>query len=152
MWLNSHNLNVRCVRIKPYFDNGRTLIDVQQIIPLPEAIEYQIQIREKEQKVRQDKSSGTQGLRRSFWESLLIRAEQKTALHANISPAMHIGWGQDLECAALHTTTLFIITGAPSIFIWTEEQAKAQRIKESLIQYTLPRMKLKKRLEHRLSG
>jgi len=86
MWLNDHDLDIRCVRIKPYLDNGRTLIDVQQIIPLPEAIDYQIQIKEKEQKVRQDKSSGSHGLRRRFWESLLERAEQTTQLHANISP------------------------------------------------------------------
>lgn len=33
MWLNEKDLDIRCVRIKPYEDKGRTLIDVQQIIP-----------------------------------------------------------------------------------------------------------------------
>jgi len=50
MWLNDRDLDIRCVRIKPYDDNGRTLVDVQQIIPLPEAAKYQVQIREKQQR------------------------------------------------------------------------------------------------------
>src|SRR5208282_23014 len=53
MWLNERDLDIRCVRINPYTDNGRLLIDVQQVIPLPEAVDYQIRIREKEQTVRQ---------------------------------------------------------------------------------------------------
>jgi len=50
MWLNDRDLDIRCIRIKPYNDNGRSLIDVQQVIPLPEAEEYTIQIREKQQR------------------------------------------------------------------------------------------------------
>jgi hypothetical protein len=44
LWLNDYGLDIRCVRIKPYNDHGRTLIDVQQVIPLPEAIEYQVRV------------------------------------------------------------------------------------------------------------
>lgn len=47
LWLNDHGLDVRCVRLRPYNDAGRLLIDVQQVIPLPEAAEYQIRIRGK---------------------------------------------------------------------------------------------------------
>jgi hypothetical protein len=49
IWLNEKGLDVRCVLLKPYNLDGRTLVDVQQIIPLPEANEYQIQLREKKQ-------------------------------------------------------------------------------------------------------
>lgn len=52
MWLNKQGLDIRCVRIKPYSDNGRVLVDVQQIIPLPEAAEYQIRIKEKQERDR----------------------------------------------------------------------------------------------------
>lgn len=47
LWLNDHGLDVRCVRLRPYNDAGRLLIDVQQFIPLPEAEDYQIRIRDK---------------------------------------------------------------------------------------------------------
>jgi Domain of unknown function (DUF4268) len=92
MWLNDRNLDIRCVRIKPYSDNGRVLIDVQQVIPLPEAAEYQVQIREKEQKGRQERAERFD-MRKKFWQGLLARASGRTSLHANISPgeAMYIG-------------------------------------------------------------
>jgi hypothetical protein len=86
MWLNDRDLDIRCIRVMPYHDNGRTLIDVQQVIPLPEATEYQVQIREKEQKGRKDRAE-RYSLRRKFWEGLLALAEGKTKLHANISPS-----------------------------------------------------------------
>ena len=40
IWLNECGLDIECVRIKPYSDNGRILADIQQIIPLPEAEDY----------------------------------------------------------------------------------------------------------------
>ena len=57
MWLNERNLDIRCVRLKPYKDGERTLLDVQTVIPLPEAEAYQIQIREKQQKERQSRQT-----------------------------------------------------------------------------------------------
>ncbi|MDH5572919.1 MAG: hypothetical protein OEY89_14230 [Gammaproteobacteria bacterium] len=57
MWLNERNLDIRCVRMKPYKDGTRTLLDVQTVIPLPEAEAYQVQIREKQQKERQSRKS-----------------------------------------------------------------------------------------------
>ena len=53
LWLNKRDLDIRCVRIKPYKDSDRLLIDVQQVIPLPEASEFIIGIKNKEQKGRQ---------------------------------------------------------------------------------------------------
>jgi hypothetical protein len=85
MWLNKLELDIRCVRVIPYQDNGRVLIDVQQVIPLPEAGDYQIQIREKEHKGRQER--GEHNTRRErFWAGLLALANGRTKLHANISP------------------------------------------------------------------
>ncbi len=57
IWLNERNLDIRCVRMKPYFDGDQTLLDVQQVIPLPEANDYQIRVKEKQQKERQARIS-----------------------------------------------------------------------------------------------
>jgi hypothetical protein len=46
MWLNDRNLDIRCVRIQPYKEGVNLLLDIEQIIPLPEAEDYQIRIRE----------------------------------------------------------------------------------------------------------
>ena len=47
LWLNGHGVDIRCVRLRPYRDGEKILLDVQQVIPLPEAEEYQVQIRDK---------------------------------------------------------------------------------------------------------
>lgn len=52
IWLNDREMDIQCIRIKPYNDNGRILVDIQQIIPLPEAEEYQVQLRKKQQRER----------------------------------------------------------------------------------------------------
>lgn len=47
LWLNDRGLDMRCVRMRPYSDNGRILLDVQQVIPIPEAEQYQVRLRGK---------------------------------------------------------------------------------------------------------
>jgi len=52
LWLNDRGLDLRCVRLRPYHYGNSVLLDVQQVIPLPEAADYQIRLREKVQKDR----------------------------------------------------------------------------------------------------
>ena len=58
MWLNDRDLVIRCVRVKPYRDGERILLDVQQIIPLPEVEDYRVQIKEKQRQERKARTSG----------------------------------------------------------------------------------------------
>lgn len=47
LWLNDQGLDITCVRLRPHQFSEELLLDVQQIIPLPEAAEFQVAIREK---------------------------------------------------------------------------------------------------------
>jgi len=47
LWLNASGLDILCVRIRPHTFQGRVLLDVQQVIPLPEAAAFQVAIRAK---------------------------------------------------------------------------------------------------------
>lgn len=58
LWLNQYDLDIRCVRLQPYSLSGRVLVEVTQIIPPPEAAEYQIRVREKVRKERAERKSG----------------------------------------------------------------------------------------------
>jgi hypothetical protein len=44
LWLNERGLDIRCVRLKPYEMNSSVVLDVQQLIPLPEVQDYIIQV------------------------------------------------------------------------------------------------------------
>jgi len=72
IWLNTDcDLDIRCVRIKPYGTKDNVLIDVQQIIPLPEAQDYQVRLVRLHQ------------VRRDLWRSMLRENEQTTGDAAN---------------------------------------------------------------------
>lgn len=86
MWLIEHDISIRCVRIKPWrMEDGTVLLDVQQLIPLPEASEFQTQVGVKKQAERQNRME-RHGLRLKFWEGLLKHAKTRTDIHANIKP------------------------------------------------------------------
>lgn len=46
LWLREWELDIRCVRVKPYHDSNGVLLEVQQVVPLPEAAEYQVTLRD----------------------------------------------------------------------------------------------------------
>jgi hypothetical protein len=68
LWLNQHDLDIRCVRLQPYNLSGRVLVDVQQIIPPPEAAEYQVRVREK---IRKEREARTEGAARQTYDLTL---------------------------------------------------------------------------------
>ena len=96
LWLIDHDVDIRCVRLKPYTFDSRVLVDVQQIIPLPEAVEYQVQVREKARKERQDRTSSADftrfdvqigdELRSSMWKRNAIFAVCKHLSEQEIDP------------------------------------------------------------------
>lgn len=57
MWLNERNLDIRCVRLIPYRYQSQVLVDVQQIIPLPEAESYQVKIKQQSEERREARKS-----------------------------------------------------------------------------------------------
>ena len=56
LWMNQRDLAIRCVRLQPFKDGDRVLLNVQQVIPLPEAEDFQIQLKEKARRERQARS------------------------------------------------------------------------------------------------
>lgn len=86
MWLTvKKEIDIRCIRLVPYSDNGRTLIDVQQIIPLPEAADYQIKVKRKEQKESQERVKNVELFR--FWQSFLDQTEGRVAINDQMTPS-----------------------------------------------------------------
>jgi len=49
LWLNGfEGMDIRCVRLVPYELDSRVLLDIQQVLPLPEAADYQVRLRRKD--------------------------------------------------------------------------------------------------------
>ena len=57
MWLNERNIDIRCVRFILHKYQSQILVDVQQIIPLPEAESYQEKIKQQSEERREARKS-----------------------------------------------------------------------------------------------
>lgn len=88
LWLRDHDIDICCVRLKPYQNGNERLVDVQQIIPLPEANDYQVQVREKEQQGKK-KRAERYDERLHFWQGLVAVARNQKTRHANIKPSSY---------------------------------------------------------------
>jgi hypothetical protein len=87
IWLRDWNIDIRCLRLKPYrLEDGRLLMDIQQLIPLPEAAEFQTQLGAKRQAERKEGLERHE-LRYRFWAGLLAKAKDRNPVHANRAPS-----------------------------------------------------------------
>ncbi|MEI4473539.1 DUF4268 domain-containing protein [Frigidibacter sp. MR17.24] len=89
LWLISRGIAVQCFRVTPFGFGEELFLDLQQIIPPPEAADYMIGISSKE--VEETAVQGTQkkryDLRQQFWSLMLERLRaDKVEIYANISP------------------------------------------------------------------
>ncbi|MBX4865366.1 DUF4268 domain-containing protein [Rhizobium bangladeshense] len=90
LWLLSRGIRAQCFRVVPYSFGDELFIDLQQIIPTPEAADYMIGISSKE--VEETSAQGIQArrhqLRLQFWARALekLRADGIT-LFANVNPS-----------------------------------------------------------------
>ena len=70
LWLNERNIDIKCVRVFPYKHNSEIFVDIQQIIPLPEAENYQVQIRKKAVEQRSNRESNRDFTKYQFNEEI----------------------------------------------------------------------------------
>ena len=85
-WLQDFQLDIQCIRMKPYRSgDGSIFLDIQKIIPLPELKEFQTQIGMKKQAERQNISDRGERMRR-FWEGLLKVANGICRVHEGRTP------------------------------------------------------------------
>lgn len=57
LWLNDRDLDISCVRLSLHKIEGKLVLSADQIIPLPEAESYQIEVRQKRREERISRSS-----------------------------------------------------------------------------------------------
>ncbi|MBF0456938.1 MAG: DUF4268 domain-containing protein [Nitrospirae bacterium] len=110
MWLNKRDLDIACIRLKPYKIDGKVLIDATQIIPLPEAAEYEIKIKTQVQETRKVQTTREEALRR-FWTQFIERSKEKTPLFSGRAPQKN-NW---------------LTVGAGKVGFWIEVSLKENR-------------------------
>ena len=89
LWLRAHQIDARCIKVVPYKFGEELFIDLQQVIPTPEAADYMIRMAEKdsEEKSAQGAQRRSHQLRLAFWEQALeaLRSRGLTR-YQNVGP------------------------------------------------------------------
>lgn len=90
LWLLGQGINIACFKITPYALGEQLLINIDQIIPTPEAKELMIGIsaKEAEEKSTEVVLKNRHNVRRDYWEQLLDAFQKSSCLlYSNISPS-----------------------------------------------------------------
>ena len=98
LWLNSKGLDITCIKLQLYRNGADLLLDASQVIPLPEAEDYLVRVREKEVEERTQRTSPVKIAIGSdaFWDEIEGMPER-----ARQVPATLYEWAVSLEAAGL---------------------------------------------------
>ena len=90
LWLIGHGIRAQCFRVVPYSFGEELLIDLQQIIPTPEAADYMIGMADKESEEKSIHRTQTRRheLRQAFWTRTLKELRTRgVSRYENVSPS-----------------------------------------------------------------
>lgn len=90
LWLLGQGIHIQCFKVTPYAFNDQLFINIDQIIPTPEAEELMIGIsaKEAEEKTTEVVLKNAEKLRRAYWEQALDAFQSSPCqLYNNISPS-----------------------------------------------------------------
>tara|TARA_R100000935_G_scaffold5455_2_gene12556 strand:- start:6192 stop:7325 length:1134 start_codon:yes stop_codon:yes gene_type:complete len=73
LWLREHRIDARCFKVVPYVFGDELFVDIQPVIPTPEAADFMISMAEKETEEKSAKGVQRRSheMRMEFWEQLL---------------------------------------------------------------------------------
>lgn len=82
LWLNERDLDIRCVKVNLQKDDDKIFFDIQQVIPLPEATDYQVRLKEKaiEERLVRRESRREQSIISKLFDSNKFYIGQKVIL------------------------------------------------------------------------
>lgn len=90
LWLLNHGIQVQCFKVTPYAMNEDLFLNVEQIIPTPEAKELMIGMsaKEAEEKITKVELKSRHKIRMAFWEQTLERMKSSNCdFFNNINPS-----------------------------------------------------------------
>ena len=90
LWLIGHGITAQCFRVAPYGFGKEILVDLQQIIPTPEAADYMIGMADKESEEKSIHRTQTRRheLRQAFWTRMLRELRARgVSRYENVNPS-----------------------------------------------------------------
>lgn len=112
LWLRDREVDITCVRLSPYLMEGKTLLDVQVVIPLPETAEYQVKVRQREEMRREAATSAERNQKYDVTsgDSVERQLYKRQALHRLVRALVQRGISPErlMEAVPSYNTYLFV--------------------------------------------
>lgn len=90
LWLLQHGIRLQCIRATAFDNGGQLFLNMEKIIPTPEAEDFMIGVAEKEKEQQKTEHSlvKREKLRLAFWEQALAALDAAgVTLYSNVSPS-----------------------------------------------------------------
>lgn len=129
LWLIERSIDIRCVRLQPYDFGGQVLVDVQQIIPLPEVAEYQVRVTEKKRKEREARP-GTRDRTRydvTLGDRQLRRLPKRHAIYQTFRYLVEHGIKPEVVAEKCGPRALVIVEGEVTAEVFCSRASEARR-------------------------
>lgn len=136
LWLANFKLRVQCFKVTPFAMGDELYLNIEQIIPTPDAEDFMIGLADK----AQDEIEGIQAekqrhtIRRAFWAQLIAKMNKVSPLYQNISPS-HENWissGSGVRGVGLNFTVTQTF-GRAELYIGRSERAENKFIFDALL-------------------
>lgn len=115
LWLREHQIDARCVKVVPYRFGEEIFVDLQQVIPTPEAADYMIRMAQKdsEEKSAQGAQRQRHEIRVAFWEQALeVMRERGLTRYQNLGPSRENWLGTGTGVSSCSYNLVFLKDGA----------------------------------------
>lgn len=126
LWLNDKGVDIRCVKLEPYFDGQKLFLDVQQVIPLPETEQFQVQVRQKKQKEQQARTSSRD------YSKFTLNICGREYLHLNKRKLMHQLVRELIDKGINPMSIMSVITWKGKLFISYQGQLNEDEFVERI--------------------
>lgn len=111
LWLREHQIDARCVKVVPYRFGEEIFVDLQQVIPTPEAADYMIRMAEKDSEEKSAKGAqrSSHQMRLEFWEQALEKLRGAGLERwQNISPGRDHWLTSSIGVSSVSLTLIFL--------------------------------------------
>lgn len=111
LWLREHQIDARCYKVTPYAFGDELLLDIQPVIPTPEAADFMIGMAEKESEVQSAQGAvrKTHQMRIDYW-TLVLDALRDAGVEAyrNISPGKDHWLSSSVGLSGCHNALIML--------------------------------------------
>lgn len=131
LWLREHGIDIKCVKVTPFVDEGKLYIDTEQILPIQEIDEYQIKLSEKRQDniVTAKEEASRHKIRLQFWERVIPALQKKIGMYSNVTPTKDNWISGNIGISGVSINPIILMNAARAeIYIDTKDEEKNKHV------------------------